>query len=48
MHELIPPDRSSGDKSVGCALQTNKCLKSCSEASQSVQMSLGSPNTLCL
>ena len=40
--------RSSIDKSVGCALQANNCLTSCGEASQSVQMSLGSPNTLCL
>ena len=40
--------RSSGDKSVGCALQANRCLTSRGEAPQSVQMSLGSPNTLCL
>ena len=48
--------RSSGDKSVGCVVQANRCLTSCVpspifdlfEAPQSVQMSLGSPNTLCL
>ena len=40
--------RSNGDKSVGCLLQANWCLTSCGEAPQSVQMSLGSPNTLCL
>ena len=39
--------RSSGDKSVGCVLQTNRCLTSYGEAPHSVQMSLGSPNTLC-
>ena len=44
----IPPYRSSCDKSVGCALQANKCLTSCGEAQHSVHMSLGSPNTLCL
>ena len=36
--------RSSGDKSVGCLLQANKCLTSCGEAPRSVQMSIGSPN----
>ena len=40
--------RSSGDKSVGCLLQANKCLTYCGEATQSVQMKLGSPNTQCL
>ena len=40
--------RSSGDKSVGCVVQANICLTSCGEAPQYVQMSLGSPNTLCL
>ena len=40
--------RSSGDKSVGCVVQANRCLTSCGEVSQSVQMSFGSPNTICL
>ena len=40
--------RSSGDKSVGCALQANKCITPCGEAPLFVQMSLGSVNTLCL
>ena len=40
--------RYSCDRSVGCALQANKCLTSCGEAPHSVQMTLGSPNTLCL
>ena len=40
--------RSSGDKSVGCVVQANRCLTSCGEAPQSVEMSLGSPNTICL
>ena len=35
--------RSSGDKSVGCVIQANRCLTSCGEVPQSVQMSLGSP-----
>ena len=46
MHKLISPDsaqRSSGDKSVGCVVQANRCLTSCGEVPQSVQMSLGSP-----
>ena len=40
--------RSSGDKSVGCVVQANRCRTSCGEAPQSVQMLFGSPNTLCL
>ena len=40
--------RSSGDKAVGCGVQANRGLTSCGDAPQSVQMSLGSPNTLCL
>ena len=40
--------RSSGDNSFGCALQANKCISSCGETPQSVQMSLGMPNTLYL
>ena len=40
--------RSSGDKLVECVVQANRCLTSCGETPQSVQMSLGSPNTLCL
>ena len=40
--------RSSGDKSVGCVVQSNRCLTSCGVAPQSVHLSLGSPNTLCL
>ena len=32
--------RSSGDKSVGCVVQANRCLTSCGEAPQSVQMRL--------
>ena len=38
--------RFSGDKSVGCLLQANNRLSSCGEVAQSVQMSVGSPNTL--
>ena len=49
--ELIPLD-SAIDPQVSspwvCALQVNMCLTSCGEAPQSVQMALGSPNTLCL
>ena len=40
--------RSSGDNSVECVVQSNRCLTSCGDAPQSVQMLLGSPNTLCL
>ena len=40
--------RSSGDKSVGYVVQANRCLTSCGEAPQYVQMSHGSPNILCL
>ena len=40
--------RASGDKSVRFVVQANRCLTSCGEAPQSVQMPLGSPNTLCL
>ena len=39
---------SPGVKSIGSALQVNRCLTSCGEAPQFVQMSLGSPKTLCL
>ena len=50
MHELISPDSAIDPlvtKSVWCLLQANKCLTSC-EVPQSVQMSLDSPNTICL
>ena len=39
MHELVSPDS---------AIDPLLCLTSCGEAPQSVQMSLGSLNTLCL
>ena len=46
MHELISPD-SAIDPLV--TSQSGVCCKRTSgEAPQSVQMSLGSPNTLCL
>ena len=48
MHKLRIRHRSFGDKSVGCVVQANRCLTSCGEAPQSVQMSLGLPNNLCL
>ena len=34
----IYSNRSSGDKSVGCVVQANRCLTSCGEAPQSVHI----------
>ena len=46
LNALIDPTvfrhRSSGDKSVGCVVQAIRCLTSCGEAPQSVEILLGS------
>ena len=50
MHELISPDSAIDplvtSQSAICCKRTS--VTSCGEAPQSVQMSLGSPNTVCL
>ena len=50
MHELISPDSAMDPlvKSQSGVYCKRTSVTSCGEAPQSVQMSLGSPNTLCL